>query len=82
MNMYVIDADCDADPAFEKLLSDNRERYIQQSRNTRCGQVAPLPPRDHEAERPARPTQLMRYRVPRENASMISDSWYWRASHL
>jgi hypothetical protein len=35
--------DYDTDPASEKLLSDNRDRYIQQSSNTRCGQVAPLP---------------------------------------
>ena len=39
MNMYA------ADPCFEKLLSDNRDRYIQQSSNTRCGQVAVLPKR-------------------------------------
>lgn len=41
MNMYAYAAD----PSFEKLLSDNRERYIQQSTNTRCGQVALLPQR-------------------------------------
>lgn len=40
MNMYA------ADPCFEKLLSDNRDRYIQQSSNTRCGQVALLPERN------------------------------------
>lgn len=34
------------DPAFEKLLSDNRDRYIEQSSNTRCGQVAQLPKRN------------------------------------
>jgi len=45
----------DTDPAFEKLLSDNRERYIQQSSNTRCGQVAPLPTRDKSAEKPNYP---------------------------
>ncbi len=35
----------DDDPAFDKLLSDNRERYIQQSALTKCGQVAELPKR-------------------------------------
>ena len=32
------------DPALCKDLSDNRPRYIEQSANTRNGQVAPLPP--------------------------------------
>jgi len=32
------------DPSLEKLLSDNRERYFQQSAATKHGQVAPLPP--------------------------------------
>jgi hypothetical protein len=32
------------DPSLEKLLSDNRARYIEQSKQTKCGQVAPLPP--------------------------------------
>lgn len=36
-------------PAYDdrahKLLSDNRQRYIEQSRNTRGGVVAPLPKR-------------------------------------
>ncbi len=44
MNMYAYAAD----PCFEKLLSDNRERYIQQSINTRYGQVAQLPRRDRD----------------------------------
>ena len=44
MNMYAY-----ADPCFEKLLSDNRDRYIQQSSQTRYGQVAQLPHRDREA---------------------------------
>jgi hypothetical protein len=32
------------DPSLEKLLSDNRDRYVAQSAATKCGQVAPLPP--------------------------------------
>jgi len=43
MNMYAY-----ADPCFEKLLSDNRDRYIQQSSQTRYGQVAKLPHRDRD----------------------------------
>jgi len=45
----------EADPAFEKLLSDNRDRYIQQSSKTRCGQVAPLPERAGTGERSSQP---------------------------
>ena len=40
------------DPAFDKLLSDNRELYMQQSKQTRNGVVAqfpskPLRPNNH-----------------------------------
>ena len=45
----------DVDPAFEKLLSDNRDRYIQQSSNTHCGQVAPLPERKQTVDKPSQP---------------------------
>jgi hypothetical protein len=45
----------ETDPAFEKLLSDNRDRYIGQSSATRCGQVAPLPERAGVVEKPNRP---------------------------
>ena len=45
----------DADPAFEKLLSDNRDRYIRQSNSTRCGQVAPLPERKRTVDKPDHP---------------------------
>jgi hypothetical protein len=48
MDMYIDDVD----PAFEKLLSDNRDRYIRQSSNTRCGQVAPLPERNKNVDKP------------------------------
>lgn len=35
-----------------KLMSDNRERYIQQSADTEAGRLADLPPRkgEHHAE--------------------------------
>lgn len=36
-----------------KLLSDNRDRYIEQSRNTRRGVVAPLPARSRPAATPS-----------------------------
>lgn len=35
------------DPALCKDLSDNRDRYIEQSKRTRHGQVAELPDRPH-----------------------------------
>ena len=38
----------DVDPAFEKLLSDNRDRYIEQSSKTRYGLVPQLPHRDRD----------------------------------
>ena len=33
------------DNSARKLLTDNRDRYIQQSSNTRAGHVGVLPPR-------------------------------------
>jgi hypothetical protein len=47
------------DLAFDKLLSDNRDRYIQQSRNTRCGRVAELPTREERIEVTKRPEQYV-----------------------
>jgi hypothetical protein len=49
MSMYAVD------PSFEKLLSDNRDRYIQQSSDTRYGQVARLPKRNQPADWSNRP---------------------------
>lgn len=40
-----------ADPSLCKLLSDNRDLYMQQSAQTKNGQVAPLPARDVARER-------------------------------
>jgi len=51
----------EADPAFEKLLSDNRDRYIRQSSNTRCGQVAPLPERAGSGDRPDQPKRRITF---------------------
>lgn len=42
------------DPAFDKLLSDNRDLYVQQSKNTRNGVVAEFP-----KVRPLRPNTHM-----------------------
>lgn len=39
-------------PEQEKYLSDNRDRYIEQSRNTRNGVVAYLPARKPNTQTP------------------------------
>lgn len=41
------------DPGLCKLLSDTRDRYIEQSRKTVAGRLAPLPPRSEPASRGA-----------------------------
>jgi hypothetical protein len=64
MDMYAYAAD----PSFDKLLSDNRDRYIQQSTNTRCGQVARLPQRE------GRDAWANRLEIPAEMCVWFSDA--------
>lgn len=73
-----MDVTYEVDPAFEKLLSDNRDRYIRQSCNTHCGQVAALPGRELTSvlsDRPERASWLSKLRdfAPATRS-------YWHAS--
>jgi len=43
MNAAIVRTLGAADPAFEKLLSDNRDLYLAQSKATRGGKVAAFP---------------------------------------
>lgn len=45
------------DPGLCKLLSDTRDRYIEQSRKTVAGRLAPLPPRQEHHEPHRHPTR-------------------------